>query len=136
MNKHQPDPKNQRGMSLIEIILIIVMLGIVILPLTRLSRANLNNLVTFSIAEKAQYDIQSLMEEIIADFRATATGYDDVKTNWSGRTGTTNSGKYNYSVSFSADLVQNGITYSVVTVTVSGGGLANNMVLTTWISKE
>jgi Tfp pilus assembly protein PilV len=136
MNIHQqPCSKNQRGMSLVEVILIILVLGVVLIPMTRLSRVNQNNLAVFSTTEKAQYDIQSVMERMMSDYKAAPTKYDSVKTAWQNRTGTTNSGIFNYSVSFSADQVQNGITYSVATVKVSGGDLSGDMVLTSWISK-
>jgi Tfp pilus assembly protein PilV len=136
MNTHSIRTPGQRGMSLIEIILIVVILGIVLVPLTRLSRANLRNVATYSVIEKAQMDIQSVMERVLAKYTATTTGYDSVKTLWNGKSGLTNSGQFTYSVACSADMVQNGITYSVVTVTVSGGGLPSNMVLTSWISKQ
>ena len=125
----------ERGMSLVEIIMIIVILGVVVVPLTRLTRINQRNLAIYSIREKAQYDIQSVMERVISDYKATPTKYDSVKTAWNNRTGTTNSGQFSYSVTFSADQVQSGITYSVVTARVSGGGLTEPMVLTSWISK-
>jgi Tfp pilus assembly protein PilV len=128
-------PELQRGFSLMEVILIIVILGLVTFPLTRLAKVNLRNLADYSIKEKAQYDIQSVMEQVIADFRKSATGYDDTKTKWNGKIGTTNSGKFSYGVTISADQVQNGVTYAEVTVTVSGGGLTPSMALKTWISK-
>jgi type II secretory pathway pseudopilin PulG len=135
MGIHKTFSRCERGMTLVEIIMIILILGVVIVPLTQLSRANLKGLAGYSIMEKAQYDIQSVMERVISDYKATPTKYDSVKTAWNNRTGTTNSGQFNYSISFSADQVQNGVTYSVVTAQVSGGGLSENMVLTSWISK-
>lgn len=135
MGIHTTFARSERGMSLVEIIMIIVILGVVIVPLTKLSRVNLNNLAVYSIREKAQYDIQSLMECVISDYKAAPAKYDSVKSAWNNRTGTTNSGQFNYSVGFSADQVQDGVTYSVVTTQVSGGGLSESMILTSWISK-
>lgn len=129
-----PNFRDDRGMSLVEVILFIVMTAVVIFPMTRLARTNLVSLGNYAIMEKAQYDIQSVMEELLADFGAD--GYDTCKSEWSGKYGTTNSGAFTYSVDIGADQTANGITYALATVTVSGGGLTGSMSLNTWISKQ
>jgi len=134
MKRTFPNPRDTRGMSLVEVVLFIVMLAIVAFPLTKLARANLISLGNYATIEKAQYDIQSLMEQCIADFGAL--GYDACKTKWNGKYGSTNSNQFNYRVTIGADQTANGITYALVTVTVSGGGLTTAMSLKTWISKQ
>ncbi len=134
MKSHFPNFHDTRGMSLIEVILFIVMTAVVIFPMTRLARINLVNLGNYATIEKAQSDIQSVMEELIADFGAD--GFDLCKSEWHSKTGKTNSGLFDYSVSFGANQTANGITYSLATVTVSGGELKDTMTLYTWISKQ
>ena len=130
----QRNRRSERGMSLIEIIVVIVMLGIVAYPLMGLAKANLKGLAEYSQMQKAQFDLQSQMEQVLADF--SALGYDGIKTGWQDKTGKTGSGLFNYHVTFTADVVRNSITCSDVTVTLSGGTLKNNISLTTMISKQ
>ena len=134
MKRYFPNPRDTRGMSLVEVVLFIVMVAVVAFPLTRLARINLISLGNYATIEKAQYDIQSIMEQCIADFGAE--GYDDCKTKWNGKSGKTNSNQFDYRVAAGADQTANGITYALVTVTVSGGGLTTAMSLKTWISKQ
>ncbi|MDM7925004.1 MAG: type II secretion system protein [bacterium] len=125
---------SERGMSLVEIIVVIVMLGIVAYPLTGLAKANLKGLAQYSQMQKAQFDLQSQMEQVLADF--SSLGYDGLKTGWQEKTGKTGSGLFNYHVTFTADVVRNSITCSDVTVTLSGGTLREPISLTTMISKQ
>jgi prepilin-type N-terminal cleavage/methylation domain-containing protein len=123
----------ESGFSLIEVIMVIVMIGLVSFPLMRLANTNLSNVTAYNRIEKAQSDMKSQMEQVLADYRAL--GYDALKTAWDNRTGSTNSGLYQYSVAFGADQVIQGITCSEVTVTLSGALLDHNMILKTMISK-
>ncbi len=125
---------SERGMSLVEIIVVIVMLGIVVYPLMGLAKANLKGLAEYSQIQKAQFDLQSQMEQVLADF--SSLGFDGLKTGWQEKTGKTSSGRFNYHVTFKPDVVIHGITCSEVTVTLSGGTLKSSMSLTTMISKQ
>jgi hypothetical protein len=120
----------QRGMSLVEIIMIIVLIGIVALPLTKLAKLNLKSSATYLITTMGQYDAQSIIERINGDY--IANGYAAVVTAWSGRSGSTNTG-FSYGVSISAEQTLNSIKYRTVTVTVSGKNIPN-LSLTTWLS--
>jgi Tfp pilus assembly protein PilE len=122
----------ERGMSLIEIIIIIVMIGVVALPLTQLAKVNLRGLASYITTTMAQYDTQSIIEQIHGDY--LANGYTATVTTWSGRSGSTNTG-FTYSVTMSGEAVLNGVTYRTVTVTVNGKRITN-MTLNTWIPKN
>lgn len=130
----------QKGISLVEVILVIVLIGITIIPISRLSMQNLTQGTKYFVQTDAIADMQSMMEQIYADYLATLTGhsmtrgYDWVRANWNGSTGTTVSGKFNYAVSISNEQVQNGVTYVAVTVTITGEGI-DPITNTTWLTK-
>lgn len=130
----------QDGISLIEIILVIVLLGITLMPISRLSIQNLTQGTKYFVQTDAIADMQSLMEQIYADYLATLTGhsmtrgYDWVRANWNNSTGTTVSGKFSYSVSISNEQVQNWVTYVAVTVTITGDDI-DPITNTTWLAK-
>jgi Tfp pilus assembly protein PilX len=119
----------QRGMSLVEIIMIIVLIGIVSLPLTKLAKTNLRSSATYLTTTMGQYDAQSIIERINGDY--IANGYAATVTTWTNRTGTTNTG-FSYGVSIGAEQILNGIRVRTVTVTVSGKGIPN-LNLSTWL---
>jgi Tfp pilus assembly protein PilV len=126
----------QRGMSLIEVILMLVVLGVVALPLYKLSVTNLKSEVKYFAIEKAGLDARTVSEQILADYGNSARGYAWVRTNWAGRSGTGISNKYHYAVTLSAEMVTaTGMHYTEVTVTVSGTDLSRNLVLKSWITK-
>jgi hypothetical protein len=123
-------------MSLIEVILMLVVLGVVALPLYKLSVTNLKSEVKYFAIEKASLDARSVSEQIIADYGNSARGYAWVRANWSGRSGTGLSGKYAYTVALSAEMVTGtGLRYTEVTITVSGTDLNKNLVLKSWITR-
>lgn len=124
----------ESGFSLIEVIVVIVMVGIVAYPLMGLAKANLANMVAYSRIEKAQSDMKSQMEQLLASYRSL--GYDALRSGWQDKTGKTNSGLYNYHVTLGANQVINGITCSVVTITLTGTGPGSGMSLRTMISKQ
>lgn len=125
---------SEQGMSLMEVIIVIVLIGIVAVPLLRIAKSNMKSLVTYSQIEKAQFDLKSQMEQVLASYRAL--GYDAIKTGWEQKTGETVSGNFTYRVAFGPDQLINGITCSEVTVTLSGGSLPSSMALKTMISKQ
>lgn len=124
---------DESGLSLIEIVIILVILSIVIVPLGRLSVRNMTSGGMYATMTKAISYAQEWVEQIIADYAAddAGRGYDWVRTNWSGSSDTPDTG-LSRSVAISGQGTLNGVTYVVVTVTVSGTGI-NNVVLTTWL---
>jgi hypothetical protein len=120
-------------MSLVEIIVILVLIGVVSIPLARLAHMNLFALGRYTVLTRAQYDVQSIVERIMVDFVSRgSTGYAYVVSNWSGDTGSTNSG-FSYSVTVGGELTKNGVKYRLVTVNLTGNGISG-MKLDTWIS--
>ena len=128
----------QNGMSLVEIIIIILLIGITVIPISRLSMQNLTQGSKSFVQNDAIADIQSLMEQIYGDYMADnigmSRGYDWVRANWAGATGTTVSGQFNYAVTVSNEQAQNGVTYVEVTVTITGDEI-DSITNTTWLAK-
>ena len=124
---------DERGVSLVEVVVMLVILGIVLVPLSRLTVKNLTFGGEYVTMTKAIYYAQECMEEVIADYAAEedGRGYDWVVANWSGSTDVPVSG-LSRSVAISAADTLNGVTYVVVQVTVSGADIPN-VTLTTWL---
>jgi len=126
----------EKGMSLIEIIIIIVILGIALLPLTRLSVGNVKSGTQYLTATKATCYAEEIMENIIADYKSddpTVGGYSNVINNWGGVvTNPAPPAGMSGRVSISPETTFNGVRYSVVTVTVTANGI-QDVNLTTWL---
>ncbi len=119
------------GMSLVEVILVIVLIGIVALPISRLSVTNTKSLGKYAKITQAVYDLESISERIWADYKAR--GYGWVRNNWQ-RSGTTPSENFSYSVQISSPQTRDGVTYVVVTVTVTGNGLSSPARVSFWLT--
>ena len=76
-------------MSLVEVILLIVIIGIVAYPLSQLSVVNLRSEAKYTAIERAAFDARCIMEQVLSDYGTTARGYNWVRTNWNNMTGTT-----------------------------------------------
>jgi Tfp pilus assembly protein PilV len=125
----------EKGFSLVEVIVIIVILSIAILPLSRMAISNLDSGRTYSLMTRGTFYAQEIMERIIADYIAGATagrGYTYVRINWPGTVSSPPTG-YTGTVSISGETTVNGVTYVTVTVTVSANGMPN-VTLSTWLA--
>ncbi len=126
----------EKGMSLIEVIIIIVILGIALLPLSHLSIGNLNSASIYLTATKATCYAEEIMENIIADYKSNDPyigGYSNVIKNWGGVvTNPAPPAGMSGRVSISPETIFNGVRYSVVTVTVTANGI-QDVNLTTWL---
>lgn len=120
------------GVSLVEVILIIVLIGIVALPISRLSITNTKSLARYAKVTQAVSDLECISERIWADYKAN--GYDWVRNNWSGAGGTTPSGNFSYSVQISLPQTQDGVNYVVVTVRVTGNDLSLPAQVSFWLT--
>jgi hypothetical protein len=119
-------------MSLIEIVVILVLIGVVSIPLARVAHLNLFALGRYTVMTRAQYDVQSIVERIMVDYVSRgSTGYAYVVSHWS-TSGSTNSG-FNYSVTVGPELTKNLVKYRLITVLLTGNGISD-MKLYTWIS--
>jgi len=127
--------RGDAGFSLIEVVVMVVLLGVVVVPLTQLSVTNVRSVGKYAVTTKAIYDAQSIMEAVLADYGNASRGYSYIRTNYNNVVKATNSGLFTARVTLSAETVLDGITYTTVTVSLSGGGLPEKVVLSTWVVK-
>jgi prepilin-type N-terminal cleavage/methylation domain-containing protein len=121
----------QEGMSLIEIIIVLIILGLTIIPLSRLSIQNLNSGGDYITMTRAIFAAQERMEVIVADYSSPSRGYDWVIKNWAGESDTPSKG-LTRTVSISGEASFNGVTYVVAQTQVSGSGI-QDVILTMWL---
>ena len=128
--------RDERGMSLIEIVIILVILGIAVIPLSRLSVQNLRSGGQTATMSKAIAYAQERMEQIVADYAAKdgGRGYDWVRSYWAGFSDAPATG-FSRSVSISGEQTLQGVDYVSVQVSVTGPEI-NDVVLTTWLVED
>ena len=68
----------QKGFSLIEMLVVIIVLGIILPPLTQMLQLNMFNAIRTSAINKASYYAQQRMEKIVADYANETIGYDQI----------------------------------------------------------
>lgn len=90
VKKYRNKLKTEKGFSLVELIIIMIILGISLVPLTTLIKTNQKGIGDITLSVQAEYFTQSVMEQIIADYTSSTRGYDWVINNWSGTTVTQN----------------------------------------------
>ena len=114
-----------RGVTLIEIIIVLVILGIAVIPLSRLAVKNVNSGGKYATMSRAMFHAEEVMEMVIADYAAEdgSRGYDWVLTNWSGQSSPSPPPGLTGSVSISAENTVKGVTYVEVLVTVTGSDI-------------
>ncbi len=123
--------KNQKGFTLIELIILIVILGIAVVPLTHLVTSNQKAIGQMALYVQAEFFTQSVMEEVIADYKSNARGYAWVLNNWHGasRSHPDLSIHANVSIIPGQDL-QTGIHFADAVVRVNPGSGFNRIRLT------
>ena len=123
----------ERGVSLIEIVLIIVIIGIAAVPLSRLSIVNQTTSGKYGSTTKAIFYAEEVMEQLISDYAAVdaGRGYDWVNINWPGSTPIPPSG-LSGNVTISAEDTLNGVPFVIVQLTVSGTDITD-VTLETWL---
>jgi Tfp pilus assembly protein PilV len=134
LKKRFPKCVDEKGISLIEVIIMVLILGIAIVPLTRLTISNLDAGRTYNLMTQGTFYASEIMEDIIADYMAGASGvrgYDWVRTNWPGGVSNPPQG-FTGTVSISDEITANGVTYVTVTVTVSVSDIPD-IVYSTWL---
>jgi hypothetical protein len=107
---------NECGATLIEVILIIVILGITVIPISRLSIANNIGAGKYITISRAVAMAQSTMESVIADW--LGSDFDTCVSLWSGQVITDSD--LTATVTIGSEMYLNGVTYAMVTVDVSG----------------
>jgi prepilin-type N-terminal cleavage/methylation domain-containing protein len=115
--------KSESGFSLVEVVMALVILGIAVVPISRLAIQNLNSGARYTAMTKALFLSQSSMEQIIADYAAVGAGrgYDWVRSNWPG-TSTPITG-FTRTVTVSSEQTLNGVTYVEVHVRISAAAV-------------
>ena len=129
--------KDEKGASLVEIILIIVIFGIAAIPLSRLSTTNLISGARYATMNNAIFYAEEIMENIIADYNSsdgTIGGFDNVRTRWPGSVTTPSppTSDIDGYVSFSGVASKDSVDFVTVTVTVSGVRI-EDIQLKTWL---
>ena len=127
----------ESGVSLVEIVIIMVILGIALVPLTRVSITNLTNGGRFAMETQALVYAQGVMENIIADYMALneGRGYSWVVANWSGASTPNPPTGLTGTVAISAEDSLDEVPYVVVQTTVAASDIPD-VVLSTWLVKN
>ncbi len=125
--------QNNKGFTLVEVILVIVVIGITIPPILSLFTQNLVDSNESEVYTKATLYAQERMDEILGDKRAVSAGYGWDYINQSGQY-PNDAPESGYTRSVSIDATGNsygGVTYAEIQVTVSHANISN-VVLTAW----
>ena len=122
------------GFTLVEIVLIIVIAGIAILPLSMLfANASIHSSDARNATLAAQL-AQAKMEELTADKNSPARGFSYLVTgNYPAESPVAAFPGYSRSVSFSADSTYDGVTFRTVNVTVTCANIPA-VTVTTWFT--
>lgn len=138
LKKHLRRCSDERGVSLIEVIAMVLILSISVVPLSRLSMSNLDAGRVYSNIIKGTFYAEKVMEHIVADYVAdsltTGKGYYYVRNNWPGAAPDPPTG-FTGTVSVSGEDSVNSVVYSVIQVTVSCDNTPD-IVLSTWLVKD
>ncbi len=135
MNTPRPGggPANA-GFTLVEIVLIIVIAGIAILPLSMLFANSSIHSSDARNATLAAQLAQAKMEELTADKNSPARGFSYLVTgNYPAESPVTAFAGYSRSVSFSTDSTYDGVTFRTVNVTVTCANIPA-VTVTTWFT--
>ena len=126
--------RNEKGATLIEIVILLLILAISVIPLSRLVMRNLNSGGRFSTMSRAILHAEESMEQIIADYAANTAGmgYDWVISNWAGQSTPNPPAGLTGNVTISAEDTLKGVPYVVVETTVRGTDIPD-VILTTWL---
>lgn len=125
--------QNEQGVSLIEVIIIVLITAIAAIPLTRLSVANQQSGGRYGMSTRAVFYAEEVMEQVVSDYAAKddGRGYDWIRSNWAGRTPSGPPDGLSGTVTVSSQDSLNGVAYVAVQVTVDGEGISP-VTLETW----
>lgn len=119
--------EDQSGFSLVEIIIVLIILGVSLVPISQVSIQNAYYGGRFVTMTRALYFAQEIMENVIADYNSTdgtIGGYTNVRSNWPGTVSGAPTGLTG-TVSISAEYALSGINCVNVLVRVSGTDIPN-----------
>ncbi len=115
---------NEKGMSLIDVIAMLIVLGIAVPAIMRLSANNTRDGAKYFLMTRAIYCAEAAMEQIVADYRSPSRGYGWVITHWSGAAPSLEAG-FTGLVTISSESSFNGVPYVTVTLTVSNASITD-----------
>ena len=119
--------KGEKGFSLIDLVMVIVVLAVTIVPISRLATTNLKTSTKLGMYNKTSFYGEALMEEVLVDFRNSNYSGANVVTTWDGYSDSPES-SFSRSVSFTSVQTLNSVDYYIVTVTVSSTNLPSTTI--------
>jgi Tfp pilus assembly protein PilV len=128
IRKHLAD---QKGVSLIEAILMIIIMGITIIPLSTLATNNIKYGTKTLLMTNGCLYAQEIMETIIAEYGSQISsvgGFTNVMSKWSGTTTPDPPVGYSGIVQFTSLDSVSSVVYSNVTVTITNTEIPNIIV--------
>lgn len=140
--------KDEKGVTLLELILLIVVLSIAMLPLSRLVTMNLKFSSEMTKVTEATFKAQDKMEQVLADYTQTTDGFDSLAVHGYDSDSyptPVNASFYHevdngYTMEVAIDTalsnMLNGIRYLDVTVTVSEQNLPRPLELSAWLFEQ
>lgn len=125
--------KKQDGFSLMEVVIIILIIGVAMIPLSRATISNLQMGGKQSLTTQSMFYAKERMEEIVADCAAddAGRGYSWTISNWDGDSDTPAAG-FTRSVDISSESTIDSVDYVVATVTVSYSGI-EDVTIGSWL---
>jgi type II secretory pathway pseudopilin PulG len=121
----------EEGLTLVEMVMVIVVLGIAIPSLMSLVGKSVESSIDSENLSKAVFFAQQKIEQIKADKANASRGYDYVTTNGQYGSDTPAAG-FSRSVLVTTGSSHNGVAYALVAVTVSHEGM-QPITLKTWL---
>jgi len=121
------------GLSLIEIVMILVIVGIALVPLSRLSVSNLKTNARQQLMNRCTLYAEELVEWVVSDYRNANFLGEDVANDWVGYYDNPEGAITRY-VSVSGPTTLNSVDYWEIDVSVSAPDM-EDVVLTIWITR-
>ncbi len=125
--------KDERGITLVEVVFVIVILSIAMYSLMDLTSFTLTNSHKAILLTQAVMLAEQKIEEIRADKNNPARGYDWIVASGSYASETASQGFTSAAQVDTAGKIHNGVPYADVTVTVSHASL-RDITLRTWLT--
>jgi len=114
----------ERGFTLIELVLVIVIAGVALFPIAMMFASATANSPQPELVTQAVFLAQDRMENVLGDFHAPSRGYPYISTsNYPAETAISGFPGFTRSVFVSADSTFDGVTFKEVTVTVANAAI-------------
>ena len=120
------------GLTLVEIVLILVVTAIAVIPLSRLSITNIKTNAQQHVINRSMYYAEELIEWIVSDYKGDNFNGSQVVTQWTGYYDNPEGSIYRY-VSINGPFTENSVDYWQIDVTVSVTDIPD-VVLSVWVT--